>query len=114
MGEIKSICDDVAPETVELLYWDSHVVARETYRGAEVENLINTTKPRGGGGTQPECVPIYLEANHIAPQCIIMLTDGEFYGDAWHEWNRTSAPVLWCVVGNKDFVPKHGQSIYVE
>jgi len=114
MGEIKSICDDVAPETVELLYWDSHVVARETYRGAEVENLINTTKPRGGGGTQPECVPIYLEANHITPQCIIMLTDGEFYGDAWHEWNRTSAPVLWCVVGNKDFVPKHGQSIYVE
>lgn len=114
MGEIKSICDDVAPETVELLYWDSHVVARETYRGAEVENLINTTKPRGGGGTQPECVPIYLEANHIAPQCIIMLTDGVFYGEAWHEWNRTSAPVLWCVVGNKDFVPKHGQSVYVE
>ena len=114
MGEIKSICDDVAPETVELLYWDSHVVARETYRGAEVENLINTTKPRGGGGTQPECVPIYLEAERIEPQCIIMLTDGEFYGDAWHEWNRTNAPVLWCVVGNKNFVPKHGQSIYVE
>jgi len=114
MGEIKSICDDVAPETVELLYWDSHVVARETYRGAEVENLINSTKPRGGGGTQPECVPIYLEAERIEPQCIIMLTDGVFYGEAWHEWNRTSAPVLWCVVGNKDFVPKHGQSIYVE
>ena len=114
MGEIKSICDDVAPETVELLYWDSHVVARETYRGAEVENLINSTKPRGGGGTQPECVPIYLEAERIEPQCIIMLTDGEFYGDAWHEWNRTSAPVLWCVVGNKDFVPKYGQSVYVE
>lgn len=114
MGEVKSICDDVAPETVELLYWDSHVAGRETYRGAEVENLINSTKPRGGGGTQPECVPIYLEANHIAPQCIIMLTDGVFYGDAWHEWNRTSAPVLWCVVGNKDFVPKHGQSVYVE
>ena len=114
MGEIKSICDDVAPETVELLYWDSHVVARETYRGAEVENLINTTKPRGGGGTQPECVPIYLEAERIEPQCIIMLTDGVFYGEAWHEWNRTNAPVLWCVVGNKDFVPKHGQSIYVE
>jgi predicted metal-dependent peptidase len=114
MGEVKSICDDVAPETVELLYWDSHVAGHETYRGAEVENLINSTKPRGGGGTQPECVPIYLEANHIAPQCIIMLTDGVFYGDGWHEWNRTSAPVLWCVVGNKDFVPKYGQSIYVE
>lgn len=30
MGEIKSICDEVAPETVELLYWDSHVAGRET------------------------------------------------------------------------------------
>lgn len=114
MGEVKSICDDVTPETVELLYWDSHVAGRETYRGNEVSNLVNSTKPRGGGGTQPECVPIYLEANQIAPQCIIMLTDGEFYGDGWHEWQRTNAPVLWCVVGNKNFVPKHGQSVYVE
>jgi predicted metal-dependent peptidase len=114
LGEVKSICDDVMPETVELLYWDSHVAGRETYRGNEVSNLVNSTKPRGGGGTQPECVPIYLEAERIAPQCIIMLTDGEFYGDAWHEWQRTNAPVLWCVVGNKDFVPKHGQSVYVE
>jgi len=113
MGEVKSICDDVAPEVVELLYWDSHVARRETYRDAEVANLISSTKPKGGGGTQPECVPKFLEAEHIAPQCIIMLTDGEFYGDGWGEWSRTSAPVLWCVVGNKDFVPKHGQSVYV-
>ena len=113
MGEIKSICDEVAPETVELLYWDSHVAGRETYRGGEVENLVNTTKPRGGGGTQPECVPVFLEAERIAPQCVVMLTDGEFYGDGWHEWNRISAPVLWCVVGNKNFVPKYGQSVYV-
>ena len=115
MGEVKSICDEVMPETVELLYWDSHVAARETYRGAEVEQLVNSTKPRGGGGTNPECVPIYLEAERIAPQCIVMLTDGEFYGDGgWHEWSRIDAPVLWCVVGNKNFVPKHGQSVYVE
>lgn len=113
MGEIKSICDEVAPETVELLYWDSHVAGRETYRGGEVENLVNATKPRGGGGTQPECVPVFLEAERIAPQCVVMLTDGEFYGDGWHEWNRISAPVLWCVVGNKNFVPKYGQSVYV-
>ena len=114
MGEMKSICDEVMPETVELLYWDSHVAARETYRGAEVEQLVNTTKPRGGGGTQPECVPIYLEAERIAPQCVVMLTDGEFYGDGgWSEWSRISAPVLWCVVGNKNFVPKYGQSVYV-
>jgi predicted metal-dependent peptidase len=113
MGEMKSICDDVAPETVELLYWDSAVAGHETYRGAEVANVIDSTKPKGGGGTSPECVPVYLEAERIAPQCVIMLTDGEFYGDGWAEWNRISAPVLWCVVGKKDFVPKYGQTVYV-
>lgn len=113
MGEVKSICEEVTPETVELLYWDSHVAGRETYHGPEVEELINSTKPRGGGGTTPECVPIFLEAERIAPQCVVMLTDGEFYGDGWHEWSRINAPVLWCVVCNKDFVPKYGQSVYV-
>lgn len=113
MGELKCICDDVMPETVELLYWDSAVAGHETYRGAEVADVINSTKPRGGGGTQPECVPVYLEDKRIAPQCVIMLTDGEFYGDGWHEWSRISAPVLWCVVGKKDFVPKYGQTVYV-
>lgn len=113
MGEVKSICDEVVPEKIELLYWDSHVAGRETYCGPEVEQLINTTKPRGGGGTTPECVPVFLEAERIAPQCVVMLTDGEFYGDGWHEWSRISAPVLWCVVGNKNFVPQYGQSVYV-
>jgi predicted metal-dependent peptidase len=114
MGEVQSICIDVAPEKVELLYWDSHITNHETYVGSDVSNLINSTKPIGGGGTQPECVPIYLQANRIEPQCIIMLTDGEFYGDGWKEWQRISAPVLWCVVGNKNFVPQYGQSVYVD
>lgn len=114
MGEMQSICQDVMPETVEVLYWDSHVASHETYHGAEVENMMATTKPRGGGGTNPECVPIYLEEKQIVPQCVIMLTDGEFYGDGgWGEWSRINVPVLWCVVGNKNFVPKYGQSVYV-
>lgn len=114
MGELKSVCDDVMPETVELLYWDSHVAGHETYRGAEVANVMDSTKPAGGGGTQPECVPIYLEEKRIEPQCVIMLTDGDFYGDGWAEWSRISAPVLWCVIGKKDFIPKYGQTVYVE
>lgn len=113
MGEMKSICDDVMPETVELLYWDSAVAGHETYRGADVSNVTDSTKPRGGGGTSPECVPVYLDEKRIAPQCVIMLTDGDFYGNGWAEWSRISAPVLWCVVGKRDFVPKYGQSVYV-
>jgi predicted metal-dependent peptidase len=114
LSEVKSICEEVTPETIELLYWDSHVASRETYRGAEIEQLIDTTKPRGGGGTEPACVPKYMIENQIYPQCVIMLTDGHFYKNDCGDWSGTNAPVLWCVKGNRDFKPTVGQSVYVE
>jgi predicted metal-dependent peptidase len=114
LSEVKSICEEVTPETIELLYWDSHVASRETYRGAEIEHLIETTKPKGGGGTEPECVPKYMIANQIYPQCVIMLTDGHFFGGGCGDWSGVNAPVLWCVKGNRDFKPTVGQSVYVE
>jgi len=114
LGEMKSICDEVAPEKVELMYWDSHVAGHETYNRAEQDNLANVTKPRGGGGTQPACVPAFMKEKRIEPQCTVMLTDGYFYGDGCGDWSSSTAPVLWCVVGNKDFVPTVGQSVLVE
>lgn len=114
LGELKSICDEVAPEKVELLYWDSHVAGHETYVGAEQENLTNVTKPRGGGGTTPACVPKYMKEKGIKPQCVVMLTDGYFYGDGCGDWSDCTAPVLWCVVGNTGFVPTVGQAVSVE
>jgi predicted metal-dependent peptidase len=114
MGELKSICDEVTPEIVDLLYWDTRVANHEVYRGAEVSNIVNSTKPRGGGGTMPECVPKYIREKQIKPQCVVMLTDGYFYGDDCGDWSGASVPVLWCVVGNKSFVPTIGQSVLVE
>mgnify|MGYP003349352263 FL=1 len=60
MSEFNAICEEVLPECVEILYWDSHVAKHETYRDAEVVEAIKSTKPAGGGGTQPGCVPKYL------------------------------------------------------
>jgi predicted metal-dependent peptidase len=114
LGEVKTICDEVAPETIELLYWDSHVARRETYKGHEVQDLTETTKPAGGGGTTPECVPRFMVENRIEPQCVIMLTDGYFNSDGCGDWAGVSAPVLWCVYGKRDFVPTTGQSVYVD
>lgn len=114
LGELKSICDEVAPEKVELMYWDSHVAGHETYVGAEQENLLNTTKPQGGGGTTPACVPKFMKEKRIEPQCVVMLTDGYFYGDGCGDWSSCTAPVLWCVVGNTNFVPTVGQAVSVE
>ena len=114
LGEAKMICDEVSPEIVDMMYWDTHVAKHEVYRDAEVNNFINLTKPAGGGGTNPDCVPKFLKDKQIKPQCIVMLTDGVFFEHRLESWQELGAPVLWCVVGNRDFKPIVGQSVCVE
>lgn len=114
LGEAKLVCDDVEPEIVDMLYWDSRVANHEVYSGAEISNFVNSTKPKGGGGTEPDCVPTYLLKHGIKPQCLIMLTDGYFFGHNARKWEELGVPVLWCVVGNNEFKPKYGQAVCVE
>jgi predicted metal-dependent peptidase len=114
ISEVKSICDEVNPEALDILYWDAEVTKHEHYAGHEVSNAVESTKPEGGGGTLPGCVPVYMKKQDITPQCVIMLTDGHFFGGDNGDWSGIEAPVLWCVKGNKQFSPTVGQSIYVE
>jgi len=113
VSEVNSICNELNPEVMEVLYWDTHVAKHETYKGAEVESFAANTIPTGGGGTDPDCVPKYLKEKQISPQAIIMLTDGVFFQHKVEAWAE-SAPVLWCVIGNKHFQPKVGSVVYVE
>ena len=109
-AEIKGICDQVKPDVVRLLYWDTEVCADEKYVGAEVENLVNSTKPKGGGGTTVECVTEYMTQHGVKPQAVVVLTDG-YLGGKWGTW---PCPVLWCIVGNKNAVPDVGKYVHVE
>jgi predicted metal-dependent peptidase len=109
-AEIKGICDQVKPDVVRLLYWDTEVCADEKYVGAEVENLVNSTKPKGGGGTTVECVTEYMTQHGVKPQAVVVLTDG-YLGGKWGTW---PCPVLWCIVGNKNAVPNVGKYVHVE
>ena len=111
LSEVKSIADDVSPEAIDLLYWDSKVAAHETYERGELEGMLQSTKPKGGGGTSPSCVTEWLTENRMVPECSIMLTDG-YVGDDWGgEW---SSPVLWCVVGNSTATSPVGKTIHVK
>jgi predicted metal-dependent peptidase len=110
LGEVKGICDQVNPDVVRLLYWDTEVCADEKYMGTEVANIIQSTKPEGGGGTNVECVPEYMTAHGVKPQAVIVLTDG-YLGGSWGKW---ACPVLWCIVGNKNAVADCGKTVHVE
>ena len=110
LGEVKGICDQVRPDVVRLLYWDTEVCADEKYVGTEVENIMNSTKPAGGGGTTVECVPEYMTQHGVKPQAVVVLTDG-YLGGSWGTW---ACPVLWCIVGNRNARPDVGKYVHVE
>ena len=110
LGEVKGICDQVKPEAVRILYWDTKVCADEKYVGADVENIVKTTTPAGGGGTTVECVPQYMAQHGVKPQAVVVLTDG-YLGGSWGQW---ACPVLWCIVGNANAVPDVGKYVHVE
>lgn len=110
LGEVKGICDTVHPEAIRILYWDTEVCADEKYVGADVDNIVHSTKPAGGGGTMVECVPRYMTEHSIKPQAVVVLTDG-YLGGSWGQW---TVPVLWCIVGGNKSVADCGKTVHVE
>ena len=111
LTEVKGIAEEVKPSQVDLIYWDSRVAGHEEYTENDVSNIINSTKPRGGGGTSPSCVSEYLKEKRIVPECVIMLTDGYVGSDWGRDW---TAPVLWAIVGGNDCVADNGKTILVK
>jgi predicted metal-dependent peptidase len=107
LGELLSICNHVHPESVELLYWDTEVAAHESYARGDYEALMSSTKPAGGGGTDPRCITPYINDKKIKPECVIVLTDG--YVGSWGEWD---VPVFWGIT-SKGITAHCGVSVYV-
>jgi predicted metal-dependent peptidase len=110
LSEVKGIADEVHPEQVDLLYWGSEVAAHEEYKGVDVSNIVNSTKPADGGGTSPSCITSYLEDKKITPECVIVLTDGIVGNDWGGNW---TCPVLWAISGGKDIVAANGKTVHL-
>jgi len=114
LSEIKGVCDTVKPESVRILYWDTKVCSEEVYGdvpGAcgSLEQLTQTTKPQGGGGTRVQCVPDHIQANNINAQAVIVLTDGYLGGD----WGAWTMPLLWGILDNKSAKPTIGKPLHI-
>ena len=107
LGEVKKICDTVKPEGIDLLYWDTRVCQHEKYEQDQLDNLISSTKPRGGGGTDPQCIVDYMGKKKIKAECAVILTDG--YVGSWGEgW---SCPTLWGIT--TDVTSEIGKTVRV-
>ena len=109
LSEVQGICINAMPEKVDLLYWDTEVAGHEVYGRDDLHKLVKSTKPAGGGGTDPACIPKYIEAKGLRPDCVVVLTDG--YVSGWGTWRH---PVLWCITGGYKPRPSTGVAIYVD
>jgi len=111
LSEVKSIAEDVHPQFVDLIYWDSEVAAHEEYDEFSVPNIVSSTKPAGGGGTDPTGMMTYLKEKNITPECIVMLTDG-YIGDWGNDW---SAPILWAICnGASNVYAPCGKTVHIK
>jgi predicted metal-dependent peptidase len=93
LTEVVELCDVVSPEQVHLMYWDTAVAGHETYTRDMLPAMRDSTKPKGGGGTDVNCVTQYMDEQSIQPACVVVLTDG-YLGGSWGAW---SCPVLWAI-----------------
>ena len=108
LGELKQICEVAKPEGIDLLYWDTEVCAHEKYERDDLDNLLATTKPAGGGGTDPQCIPNYIRDHKLKPECAIILTDGYVcsWGQGW------ACPTLWGITTDR-ITSEIGKTIHV-
>lgn len=101
-GEITSICDDVRPSKVHIIYCDTKVQkVQEVMYGDPVQLGMH-----GGGGT--DFVPpfAYVTKNNINPLCLVYLTDLEC--DSYPK--EPDYPVLW-VTDSHNKVGKFGETV---
>ena len=108
-GEIARICQQVKPEAVRVIWWDTAVCAVQEFKPADYEQIATSLAPKGGGGTEPQVVVNYLTKNKINAKAIVWLSDGYLGCDT----PNTPMPSLWGIVDNDSFVPTHGKLLRI-
>tara|TARA_R110000751_G_scaffold114157_4_gene213535 strand:- start:947 stop:1849 length:903 start_codon:yes stop_codon:yes gene_type:complete len=110
ISEVVSVCSDVHPKQLDLIYWDSEVDNHEVYEEGQYDTILTSTKPSGGGGTHVGCVNKYIRDKNLTPDAVVILTDGgveEDWGGVWQH------PTLW-VITNDYYTSPHGISIQLK
>lgn len=95
LSEVRGICQTVQPEGIDLLYWGDTVVGHEKYDRDQIDAVLSSTRPVGGGGTDVREMFAYIAEQKLKPAAVVVLTDGET------PWPDTLAhPTLFAILGN--------------
>lgn len=106
LSEVVSICKSVTPERIDLLYWDTRVAGHEKYEPDSFDSIMQSTRPKGGGGTDVCSVFEYVKQKAIKPEAIVVLTDGY---TPWPE--SVGVPTLFAI--NTEIVAPVGKTVRI-
>lgn len=109
VSELLGLVKQTTPEVLHVCYWDTRVTRHEEYNDTNLDLLATSTKPTGGGGTRPSCLPEFFDANRIRPEAVIVLTDG-YVGEDWPDFG---CPTFW-VITTKGITAPRGISVYMD
>jgi predicted metal-dependent peptidase len=110
LSETDAILSVVTPDKLHIIYWDHEMAGHEVYDDSTRGSFRTSTKPVGGGGTNPGAMEAYLKEQDIKADCIIMFTDG--YVPNWgNDWN--GAPILWVITGGGKMTASTGKTIHI-
>lgn len=110
--ELASICENVSPEKVRVLWWDTEVHGEQVFQD-NYSNIGEMLKPQGGGGTRVKSVDEYLVKHKVKAEGVLIFTDGYCEGKNDITWD-TAVPTLWLVTQNRNYIPPLGNMIKKE
>ena len=107
LSALVTLLASVNVDKLHLIYWDAEVEKHEIYDRGDFRRILDSTAPRGGGGTDPQCCVDYMKEHKINPDSIVVLTDG--YVNSWgDDWSK---PPLWIIDGSKK-TPSNGKAVF--
>ena len=100
-SHVAAIMKQVRPTKVHVIWWDTHVAGHQVFMPEDYDKIGGLLSPKGGGGTSPQCVPVFMNKHKIKPVAIVWLTDG--YVDGWP--TDVTVPQVWGVAGHPGHTP---------